>query len=147
MLFSSERGFFLALLDLGITYFQIPIRPSSGMLLRVHVRGDGLYVPPLVFVGLSTALPALHQVLHSYVCVGTLSYGMPSRLSRRLVLSCLLGARSQTDDPVAVLQLSLPRDCGHQGGAGHCVLADCEVFRYDHRYRGRHRFSVSDTSR
>ena len=27
--FSSERGFFLALLDLGIAYFQISIRPSS----------------------------------------------------------------------------------------------------------------------
>ena len=56
VLFSSERGIFLALLDLGIAYFQIPIRPSSRMLLRIHVRGNGLYIPPLVFVGLSTAL-------------------------------------------------------------------------------------------
>ena len=55
MLFSSERGFFLAILDLGITYFQIPICPSSRMLLRIHVRGNGLFIPPLVFVGLSTA--------------------------------------------------------------------------------------------
>ena len=54
--FLQREGFFLALLDLGIAYFQIPIHPSSRMLLRIHVRGNGLCIPPLVFVGLSTAL-------------------------------------------------------------------------------------------
>ena len=63
---------------------------------------------------------------------------MPSRLSGRLALSCLLGAGSLTDGPVAVLLLSHPRVCGHQGGAGRRVLADCDVLRYLHRYRGRH---------
>ena len=60
MLFSSEREFFLALL--GIAYFQIPVRPSSRMLLRIHVRGDGLYIPPLVFFGLLTALKPFTRV-------------------------------------------------------------------------------------
>ena len=72
---------------------------------------------------------------------------MPSRLSGRLALSFLLGARSLTDSPVAVLQLSHPWDCGHQGGAGHYVLADCDVLRCLHRCRGRHGVSVSVTSR
>ena len=72
---------------------------------------------------------------------------MPSRLSGRLALSCLLGARSLTYGPVAVLQLSHPQDCGQQGGAGHCVLADCDVLQYLHRYRGRHGVSVSVASR
>ena len=72
---------------------------------------------------------------------------MPSRLSGRLALSCLLGARCLTASPVAVLQLSHPRDCGHQGGAGHCVLAGCDVLRCLHRYRGRRGVSVSVTSR
>ena len=72
---------------------------------------------------------------------------MPSRLSGRLALACLLGARSLPDGPVAVLQWSHPWDCGHQGGAGHCVLADCDVLRYPHRYRGRHGVSVSVTGR
>ena len=63
---------------------------------------------------------------------------MPFRLSGRLALSCLLGARSLTEDPVAVLLLSHPRVYGHRGGAGHCVLADCDVLWYLHRYRGRH---------
>ena len=58
-------------------------------------------------------------------------------MSGRLALSCLLGARSLTDGPVAVLLLSHPLVCGHQGGAGHCVLADCDMLRYLHGYRGR----------
>ena len=62
MLFSSERGFFLALLDLGIVYFQVPIRPSSRMLLGIHVRESYLYFPPLVFFGLSTALQPFTRV-------------------------------------------------------------------------------------
>ena len=72
---------------------------------------------------------------------------MPSRLSGRLALSCLFGASSLTDNPDAVLHLSHPRDCGHQGGAGPCVLADCNVLRCLHRYRGRHGVSISVSSR
>ena len=49
--------------------------------------------------------------------------------------------------PVAPLDLSHPRDCDKREEVGSRALADCEVSRHDHRYRGRQGFSVSGTSR
>ena len=60
--FLQREGFFLALLDLGIANSQIPIRPSSSLLLRIHIGGVGLYIPPLVFFGLLTALQPFTRV-------------------------------------------------------------------------------------
>ena len=101
-------------------------------------RGRSIHSAPRMVWSVDRS-PALYQGLHS---------GMPSRLSGRLALSCLLGARSLTVGPVAVLHLLHPRDCGHQGKEGlGVVLADCDVLRYLHRYHGRHGVSVSVTSR
>ena len=91
--------------------------------------------------------PGLHQGLRSRVGLGTLSQDQTSPLSGRLVGSLLLGAGSQTGRPVAPLDLSHPRDCYKREEVGSRALADCEVSRHDHRYRGRQGFSVSGTSR
>ena len=79
----------------------------------------------------------LHQGLRSRVSVGTLSRDQTSPLSGRLVGSLLLGAGSQTGRPVAPLALSHPRNCDKREEVGSHALADCEVSRHDHRYRGR----------
>ena len=44
--------------------------------------------------------------------------------------------------PVAPLALLHPRDCDKREEVGSRALADCEVSRHDHRYRGRQGFSV-----
>ena len=128
--FSSERGFFSSSFGSGNRVFSDPI---TSILMNAfedpRQRGRSIHSAPCIFWSVGRS-PALSQGLRSGVCVGTLSRGMPSRLSGQLALSCLLGARSLTDGPVAVLQLSLPRDCGRQGGARHGVLADCDVLRY-----------------
>ena len=53
---------------------------------------------------------------------------------------------SQTGRPVAPLALSHPRDCDKREEVGSRALADCEVSRHDHRYRGRQGFSISGAS-
>ena len=60
--------------------------------------------------------------------------------------SLLFGAGSQAGRPVAPLALSNPLDCDKRE-VGSRALADCEVSRHDHRYRGRQGFSVSGASR
>ena len=113
--------------------------------IEVHVGGDGLPVPSSVFRAVDLS-PGLHQGLRSCVSVGTLSRDQPSPLSGRLVGSLLLGAGSQAGRPVAPLALSHPRDCDKREEVGSRALADCEVSRHDHRYRGRQGFSVSGAS-
>ena len=54
---------------------------------------------------------------------------------------------SQTGRPVAPLDLSHPRDCDEREEVGSRALADCELSRHNHRYRGRQGFSVSGSSR
>ena len=111
--------------------------------IEVHVRGDGLPVPSPVFRAVDRS-PGLHQGLCS---VGTLSWDQTSPLSGRLVGSLFLGVGSQAVGPVAPLDLSDHRDCDKREEVGSRALADCEVPRYDHRYRGRQGFSVSGASR
>ena len=114
--------------------------------IEVHVGGDGLPVPSTVFQTVDCS-PGLHEGLRGRVSVGTLSRDQTSPLSGRLVGSLLLGAGSQTGRPVAALALSHPRDCDKREEVGSRALADCEVSRHDHRYRGRQGFSVSGASR
>ena len=142
ILLSVREGDFLASLDLKYAYFQIPIHPSSRKLLRFTL--EGTVYPVLRAVDRS---PGLHQGLRSRVGVGALSWGQTSLLSGRLVGSLLLGAGSQAGRPVAPLDLSHPWDCDKREEVGSRALADCEVSRHDHRYRGRQGFSVSGTSR
>ena len=78
--------------------------------IEVHVGGDSLPVPSLVFRTVDCS-PGLHQGLHGRVSVGTLSRDQTSPLSGRLVGSLLLGAGSQVGRPVAPLALSHPWDC------------------------------------
>ena len=110
--------------------------------IEVHVGGDGLPVPSTVFRTVDRS-PGLHQGLRGRVSVGTHSWDQTSPLSGRLVGSLLLGAGSQTVRPVAALALSHPRDCDKREEVRSRALADCEVSRHDHRYRG---FSVSGAS-
>ena len=91
--------------------------------------------------------PGLRQGLRNRVSVGTLPRDQNSPLSGRLVGSRLFGAGSQAGRPVASLALSHPRDCDKREEVGSRALADCEVSRHDHRYRGRQGFSVSGASR
>ena len=114
--------------------------------MEVHVGGDGLPVPSPVFRTVDCS-PGLHQGLRGRVSVGTLSQDQTSPLSGRLVGSLLLGAGSQAGRPVAPLALSHPWDCDKREEVGSRALADCEVSRHDHRYRGRQGFSVSGASR
>ena len=114
--------------------------------IEVHIGEDGLPVPSPVFRTVDCS-PGLHQGLSSCVSVGTHSPDQTSPLSGRLVGSLLLGARSQAGHPVAPLALSHPRDCDKREEVGSRAFADCEVSRYDHRYRGRQGFSVSGASR
>ena len=114
--------------------------------IEVHVGRDGLPVPSPVFRTVDCS-PGLHQGLRGRVSVGTLSRDQTSPLSGRLVGSLLLGAGSQAGRPVAPLPLSHPRDCDKREEVGSRALADCEVSRHDHRYRGRQGFSVSGVSR
>ena len=60
--FLQRERVFLALLDLGIAYFQIPIRPSSRILLWIHVRENGLYFPFLVCQPISSPSPGSLQL-------------------------------------------------------------------------------------
>ena len=114
--------------------------------IEVHVGGDSLPVPSPVFQTVDRS-PGLYQGLRSRVSVGTLPWDQASPLSGRLVGSLLLGAGSQAGRPVAPLDLSHPRDCDKREEVGSPALADCEVPRYDRRYRGRQGFSVSGASR
>ena len=114
--------------------------------IEVHVGGDGLPVPSPVFRTVDRS-PGLHQGLRSCVSVGTPSRDQTSPLSGRLVGSLLLGAGSQAGRPVAPLAWSHPRDCDKREEVGSRALADCELSRHDHRYRGRQGFSVSGASR
>ena len=113
--------------------------------IEVHVGGDGLPVPSPVFRTVDRS-PGLHQGLRSRVSVGTLSWDQTSTVSGQLVDSCLFGAGSQAGRPVPALALSHPRDCDKRE-VRSCALTDCEVPRYDHRYRGRQGFSVFGASR
>ena len=74
---------------------------------------------------------------HYGLCQRRLTCSDPtSPVSGRLVGSCLLRAGSQTDGPVPSLALSHPRYCDKHE-VQSCPLADCEVLRHDHPYRGR----------
>ena len=114
--------------------------------IELHVEGDGLPVPSPVF-RTADCSPGLYQSLRGHVSVGTLPRDQTSPLSGRLVGSLLLGAGSQAGSPVAPLALSHPWDCDKREEVGSRALADCEVSRHDHRYRGRQGFSVSSASR
>ena len=139
---SVREGDFLASLDLKDAYFQIPMHGSSRKLLRF--MSDGTVYPVLRTVDCSLGL---HQGLRSCVSVGTLSRDQTSLLSGRLVGSLLFGREGQAGRSVAPLALSHPRDCDKREEVGSRALADCEVPRYDHRYRCRQGFSVSGASR
>ena len=144
VLLSVREGDFLASLDLKVSYFQIPIHPSSRKLLRFTSEGT-VYQFRALFRTVDCS-PGLHQGLRGRVSVGTLSRDQTSPLSGRLVGSLLLRAGSQTGRPVAPLALSHPRDCDKREEVGSRALADCEVSRHDHRYRGQQGFSVSGAS-
>ena len=146
VLLSVREGDFLASLDLKDAYFQIPIHPSSRKLLRFTSEGTVYQFRALCFKG-CPPLPRSQQGLRSRVSVGTLSRDQTSPLSGRLVGSLFLGAGSQAGRPVAPLALSHPRDCDKREEVRSHALADCEVSRHDHRYRGRQGFSVSGASR
>ena len=113
--------------------------------IEVHVGGDGLPVSSPVFRAVDRS-PGLHQGLRSRVSVGALSRDQTSPLSGRLVGSLLLGGGSQAVCPVSPLALSHPRDCDKREVRSR-ALADCEVSRHDHQYRGRQGFSISGVSR
>ena len=108
--------------------------------IEVHVGGDSLPVPCPVFRSVDCS-PGLHQGLRSRVSVGTLPRDQTSPVSGRLVGSLLFGAGSQAGRPVAPLALPHPRDCDKREEVGSRALADCEVSRHGHRYRGRQGFS------
>ena len=114
--------------------------------IEVHVGGDGLPVPSPVFRTVDRS-PGLYQGLRSCVSVGTLPRDQTSPVPGRLVDSCLFGAGSRAVSPFAALALSHPWDCDKREEVGSRALADCEVSRHDHRYRGRQGFSVSSASR
>ena len=114
--------------------------------IEVHVGGDSLPVLSPVFRSVECS-PGLHQGLRGRVSVGTLPQDQTSPLSGRLVGSLLFGVGSQAVRPVAPLGLSHPRDCDKREEVRSRALAECEVFRHDHRYRGRQGISVSDASR
>ena len=146
VLLSVREGDFLASLDVKDC---IPSDPDPSILeeaIEVHVGGDGLPVLSPVFRTVDRS-PGLHQGLRSHVSVGTLQRDQTSSLSGRLVASRFFGAGSQAGRPVAPLTLSHPRDCDKREEVGSHALADCEVSRHDHRYRGRQGFSVSGASR
>ena len=86
--------------------------------------------------------PGLHQGLRSRVSVGSLARDPTSPVSGRLVGSCLLRAGSQRGGSVPSLALLHPRVCDKREEVRSCPLADCEVPRHDHPYRGRQGFSV-----
>ena len=109
--------------------------------IEVHVGGDGLPVPSPVFRTVDCS-----PGLHCCVSVGRHSWDQTSPLSGRLVGSLFLGEGSQAGRPVAALALSHPRDCDKLEVRSR-ALADCEVSRHDHRYRGRQGFSVWRESR
>ena len=142
VLLSVREGDFLASLDLKDAYFQISIFEEA---IEVHVGGDGLPVPSPVFRAVDRS-PGLHQGLRSCVSVATLPRDQTFPISGRLVGSLFLGAGSQAGRPVAPLTLSHPGDCDKRE-VGSRALADCEVPRHAHRYRGRQGFSVSGASR
>ena len=144
-LLSVRDGNFLAFLDLKDAYFQIPIHPSSRKLLRFTSEGPVYQFRALCF-GLSTA-PQVFTRVFAAVSAWAHSWDQTSPLFERLVGSLLLGAGSQAVRPVAALALSHPRDCDKREEVGSRALADCEVPRYDHRYRGRQGFSFSGASR
>ena len=114
--------------------------------VEVHVGGDGLPVPSSVLRTVDRS-PGLHQGLRGRVSLGTLPRDQTSPLSGRLVGPLLFGEGGQTGHPVAALALSHPRDCDKREEVGSRALADCEVPRYDHRYRSRQGFFVSGASR
>ena len=110
--------------------------------IEVHVGGDGLPVPSPVFRTVD-----LSPGLRSFISVSTLPRDQTSPLSGRLVASHFFGAGSQAGRPVAPLALSHPRDCDKREEVVSRALADCEVSRHDHRYRGQQGFSISGASR
>ena len=146
VLLSVREGDFLASLDLKDAYFQIPIHPSSRKLLRFTSEGTVYRFRALCF-GLSTA-PQVFTRVFTAVSAWAHSHGI--RLLRYLddwFDSFLLGVGSQAVRPDAPLALSHPRDCDKREEVRSRALADCEVSRHDHRYRGRQGFSVSGASR
>ena len=145
VLLSVREGDFLASLDLKDAYFQIPIHRSSRKLLRFTSEGTVYQFRALCF-GLSTA-PQVFTRVFAVVSTWVHSRDQTSPLPGRLVGSLLLGAGSQAGRPVAPLALSHPRDCDKREEVGSRALADCEVSRHDHRYRGWQGFSVSGSSR
>ena len=142
---SVREGDFLASLDLKDAYFQIPIHPSSRKLLRFTSEGTVYQFRTLCF-GLSTA-PQVFTRVFAAMSAWAHSRDQTSRVSGRLVDSCLFGAGSQAGRPVSALALSHPQDCDKREEVRSRALADCEVSWHDHRYRGRQGLSVSGVSR
>ena len=132
VLISVREGDFLASLDLKDAYFQIPIHPSSRKLLRFMSEGTVYQFRALCF-GLSTA-PQVFTRVFAAVSAWAHSHGI--RLLRYLD-DWLVLASSEREAKQA---LSHPQDCDKREEVGSCALADCEVPRYDHQYRGRQGF-------
>ena len=145
VLLSVREGDFLASLDLKDAYFQIPIHRSSRKLLRFTSEGTVYQFQALCF-GLSTA-PQVFTRVFAVVSAWAHSHGI--RLLRYpdnwLVLSSL--EREAKQAVQSLLALSHPRDCDKREEVASRALADCEVSRHDHRYRGRQGFSVWRESR
>ena len=141
VLLSVREGDFIASLDLKDAYFQIPIHRSSRKLLRFTSEGTGYQFQALCF-GLSTAP---HVFTRVFAVVSAWAHSHGTRLLRYLddwlVLSSSEREAKQAVQ-VAPLALSHPRDCDKREEVGSRALADCEVPRHDHRYRGRQGFSV-----
>ena len=113
--------------------------------VEVHVGGDSLPVQSPVLRTVDCS-PGLYQGLRGSVSLGTLPRDQTSPLPGRLVGSLLFGGEGQAVRPGAPLDLSHPRDCDKREEVRSRALADCEVPRYDHRYRCRQGFSVSGAS-
>ena len=140
VLLSVREGDFLASLDLKDEYFQIPIHRSSRKLLRFTSEGTVYQFRALCF-GLSTA-PQVFNRVFEVVSAWAHTHGIRllCYLDDWLVLS------SSEREAKQALQ-SLLSLCDKREEVRSRALADCEVSRHDHRYRGWQGFSVSGASR
>ena len=146
VLLSVREGDFLASLELKDAYFQVPIHPSSRKLLRFTSEGTVYQFRALCF-GLSTA-PQVFTRVFAAVSAWAHSHGIRllQYLDDWLILASSEPEAKQADS-VSALALSHPRACDKREEVGSRALADCEVSRHDHRYRGRQGFSISGASR
>ena len=146
VLLSVREGDFLASLDLKDAYFQIPIHRSSRKLLRFTSEGTVYQFRALCF-GLSTA-PQVFTRVFAVVSAWAHTHGI--RLLCYLDDWLVLSSSEREAKQAVQSLLSLCRTLGifdKREEVGSRALADCEVFRHGHRYRGRQGFSVCGASR